>query len=444
MREKTMREAVMQQTAMWEGVMPGRARRIGMPRGLVRANVACGAAAVGLLTLGLLAGRVTASAPAVEAPAVTANTSEDAHPDAPTDAPVKPSPHEPGPIRLPRTGVVESLHEGDDAFHAKGQPLPSPRFSDNGNGTVTDLFTGLVWLKDLAEVATPLTWEEALRTCNTLAAGKAGLSDGSQPGDWRLPNINELLSLIDYAHTDPALTPGHPCRHVSADVHWTSTTRLDSPKLKYAEPVTNAARTVDLQRGASRHLEKTATARVWPVRSRRQGDPALPAEPAAPVPRTGQTRSYAAGDDGDHQEGRPWPVPRFVDNDDGTVTDRLTGLVWLGSNKLAGAGKYEIALQKCNELASGKAGLSDGSKAGDWRLPNVRELLSLVDYSRRDPPLPAGHPFVKVDVQSHWTSTPLASRKAKNSGHRVGVRDGGSGASSYSGSDGVWPVRGGQ
>ena len=51
--------------------------------------------------------------------------------------------------------------------------------------------------------------------------------------------------------------------------------------------------------------------------------------PPAPVPKTGQTVSYATGDDGDLQKGVAWPDPRFTDNSDGTVTDNLTGLIWL-------------------------------------------------------------------------------------------------------------------
>ncbi len=46
------------------------------------------------------------------------------------------------------------------------------------------------------------------------------------------------------------------------------------------------------------------------------------------VPRTGQTISYAAGDDGDLQKEVAWPKPRFTDLGDGTVTDNLTGLIW--------------------------------------------------------------------------------------------------------------------
>jgi hypothetical protein len=49
----------------------------------------------------------------------------------------------------------------------------------------------------------------------------------------------------------------------------------------------------------------------------------------ARVPKTGQTSSWAAGDDGDLEKGVDWPSPRFVDNGNGTVTDNLTGLMWL-------------------------------------------------------------------------------------------------------------------
>jgi hypothetical protein len=49
----------------------------------------------------------------------------------------------------------------------------------------------------------------------------------------------------------------------------------------------------------------------------------------APVPRTGQTTSYAASDDGALQRGVVLPTPRFTDNSNGMITDNLTGLIWL-------------------------------------------------------------------------------------------------------------------
>jgi hypothetical protein len=51
--------------------------------------------------------------------------------------------------------------------------------------------------------------------------------------------------------------------------------------------------------------------------------------PLAPVPKTGQKTSYPPGDDGDLAKGVAWPNPRFTDNGDGTITDNLTGLIWL-------------------------------------------------------------------------------------------------------------------
>jgi len=129
------------------------------------------------------------------------------------------------------------------------------------------------------------------------------------------------------------------------------------------------------------------------------------------VEKSGQTTSYRTGDDGDEQAGVSWPNPRFTDNSDGTVTDNLTGLVWLKqANYIStggGTGKttWSDAVDFCKALASGTCGLSDGSSAGDWRLPNIKELQSLIDYSQSYPPLPSGHPFTSVQSYTYWSST---------------------------------------
>jgi hypothetical protein len=113
-----------------------------------------------------------------------------------------------------------------------------PRFTDNGNGTVTDNATHLIWLQNayctdsIAAVsnAPGTSWSNALTWSNTLASGVCGLSDGSTAGQWRLPNINELHSLIDYSRTWPALPSGHPFAHVDQPaVFWASTTLTLSP-----------------------------------------------------------------------------------------------------------------------------------------------------------------------------------------------------------------------
>ncbi len=126
----------------------------------------------------------------------------------------------------------------------------------------------------------------------------------------------------------------------------------------------------------------------------------------APLAKTGQMTSTQMGDDGDFQKGVVWPSPRFTDHHDGTVTDNLTGLMWIKAPHTlsgnAGQHTWSDAVVFCNELTH--AGHSD------WRLPNVRELLSLIDYDNYDPALPHDHPFT-IHFQSgywYWSSTSTA------------------------------------
>jgi hypothetical protein len=165
----------------------------------------------------------------------------------------------------------------------------------------------------------------------------------------------------------------------------------------------------------------------------------------APVEKTGQTTSYATGDDGDLEKGVTWPSPRFTDKGDGTVKDNLTGLVWLKDANCFGQRNWAMALTDCNTLNSGECGLSDGSAEGDWRLPNVRELHSLIDYSQEDPAMTSGHPFTNVwygePSSLYWSST----TDAGEAGTAWGVTMGGGGVDDPGKTDSghVWPVRSG-
>ncbi len=170
------------------------------------------------------------------------------------------------------------------------------------------------------------------------------------------------------------------------------------------------------------------------------------------IPKTGQTISYGSSDDGSLRKGVAWPIPRFTDNGDGTVTDNLTGLIWLKNANCFGSKKWADALTACNKLASGSCGLSDGSVAGDWRLPNVLELLSLIHYGFWGPPLPntlgdgqwtEGDPFSSVQVDAYWTSNNDNSPYAYKF---VVYLDVGVNVSGWYFNDDacVWAVRGGQ
>ena len=168
------------------------------------------------------------------------------------------------------------------------------------------------------------------------------------------------------------------------------------------------------------------------------------------VAKTGQTICYgefnsincaATGQDGELQKGAS-VSPRFTDNADGTVKDNLTGLIWLKQINCFGPLTWANALSASNTLASGACGLTDGSVAGTWRLPNVRELQSLVDYNTSDPPLPLGHPFSLLLLTTVWSSTTYA--ETTSLAWYLDLSDGYAIGASKTDVKAAWPVRGGQ
>ncbi|EDN69684.1 conserved hypothetical protein [Beggiatoa sp. PS] len=166
------------------------------------------------------------------------------------------------------------------------------------------------------------------------------------------------------------------------------------------------------------------------------------------LPKTGQTTSYAAGDDGDLQKGATLPTPRFTDNTDGTVTDNLTGLIWLKNANCFGEKNWMTAISDANGLASGSCGLSDGSSAGDWRLPNRIELTSLINLKYYYPALSnaagtgqwTAGAFSAVQAGYYWSSTTYASSTA--SAWRVVLYYGSVSSYGKTTTYYVWPVRG--
>lgn len=184
--------------------------------------------------------------------------------------------------------------------------------------------------------------------------------------------------------------------------------------------------------------------------------------PAA-VPRTGQTLCSdsggnqidcpGTGQDGDKLAGVASPTPRFVDNGNGTVTDKLTGLIWLKNANCFGLVNWQTALSDANGLKGDgtQCGLTDNSTAGQWRLPNVKELQSLINYGFFNPALSnavgnakwtEGNAFSGVQLANYWSSSSLV--RSPVSAWLGNLSDGYVDSGGKSSTFYVWPVRGGQ
>ena len=171
---------------------------------------------------------------------------------------------------------------------------------------------------------------------------------------------------------------------------------------------------------------------------------------SAHVPRTtANLCPCGAGDRDDSKlrRGVLWPFPRFTDKGNGTVKDNLTGLIWLKNANCFGTQNWDQALADANGLANGQCSLTDGSTALLWRLPNVRELLSLIDYSLSSPAIPSGTPFINVQSIApnarYWSSNVVVNNtpNAWNIDFDIGtVNRNQPKTSTYF----VWPVRGGE
>jgi quinol monooxygenase YgiN len=316
----------------------------------------------------------------------------------------------------------------------------SQRFRNNHDGTISDTETGLVWLEDANALGKEVSWGEALQIAGQICSGQYGLQDGSRGGDWRVPNVNELESLLDRSNkSGPAITPG-VFKNLSVANYWTSTSVSAFPVLAWYMAMAVGPPVFDL---------KINTMRIWPVRGRstrvtQTGLISCWDMMGSPIPCTG------SGQDADkaRASGLPLATPRFQVNvtsgtnaaPDGTVTDRTTGLTWLRNGEVFGTLNWQDAKNACKSLCHGQNGLSDGSRPGDWRLPDINELRSLEDYGEARPAIAKDHPFFNVRESLVWSSTEVASAPTLARFLYVGI-----GSCVWDHKSvlmGVWPVKG--
>jgi len=321
-------------------------------------------------------------------------------------------------ISLPKTGqticydasgsVIACTGTGQDGDLQEGVAWPSPRFTNNNNGTITDKLTGLMWTADgnapgpaHCTTEVPQTWTNALAYVACL-----NTNNYLEHNDWRLPNINELKSLVNSEVLSYNWLFDQGFSNVQGTEYWSSTSTNVS---NYS-----CAFYVDMYDDSVNSAVKTSAYVVWPVRTGQSGSVSLP--------KTGQTICYDAsgtvitctgtGQDGDLQEGVAWPSPRFTNNNDQTITDNLTGLMWAQNAETPGpAGCTPGGTYVWQDALTYVACLNTNNylKHNDWRLPNVDELRTLTNYGQLDSSVwLIAQGFSNVQANGYWSSTTSA------------------------------------
>lgn len=244
------------------------------------------------------------------------------------------------------TYLLSSLSQGD-AFYGQDANYfgNQPSYTNNGDGTITDNVTGLMWEQDMGE---KLTLEEA--------EAKAQNSNLGGYTDWRVPTLKELYSLILFT----GQVEGQKAVKMFIDTDY------------FNQPLGNTAigeREIDAQTWSSTvyvGLTMSSDITIFGVNfvdGRIKGYPKYKKQ-------TGSANTmYFRLVRGNSEYGKN----DFVDNGDGTVSDKATGLMWQKADDGI-ARNWEESLEYAQNL--------ELANYSDWRLPNAKELQSIVDYSR--------------------------------------------------------------
>jgi hypothetical protein len=285
--------------------------------------------------------------------------------------------------------LSNSAFYGQDAQYSRNEP----RYQDNSDGTITDLVTGLMWQK-----SADLNGDTVINYSDKLTYSKAlaGASKFSLAGynDWRLPTIKELYSLIMFSGKDPRVES----TTTNGLIPFINTQYFD---FAYGD-LDAGERIIDAQYATSTLYVSTTMGGSQTMfgvnfadgRIKGYGLQMLSGEKTFYV-------KYVRGNAG-------YGVNNFTDNGDTTITDNATGLMWM-KNDSRSAMNWEAALSYAENLEY--AGHSD------WRLPDAKELQTIVDYTRSPSttnsasinPLFNCTPIIneagEADYASYWTST---------------------------------------
>ncbi len=261
-------------------------------------------------------------------------------------------------ISCPKSG--ESFF-GQDAQHAGN----SPRYTDNGDGTITDHITGLMWQKSAdtdgngtIDADDKLTYDQASSDAGTLSLGGYN--------DWRLPTIKELYSLILFSGLDPSGLEGTETSGL--------TPFMDTAYFDFAYGDTSTGeRIIDAQYASATQYVSTTMNGNETMFGVNFADGRIKGYPTAAMPGQSEGKKffviYVRGNTGYGQNS-------YSDNGDGTISDSATGLMWERNDSGTGL-NWESSLAWVEQKnAENYLGYNN------WRLPNAKELQSIVDYTR--------------------------------------------------------------
>ena len=246
---------------------------------------------------------------------------------------------------------------GQDAAMEKS----SLSYRDNGDGTVNDLITGLVWQKS---PGAKVTWNEAVSGARTLRLGNSD--------DWRLPTIKELYSIMDFSGATPM--PAGPGGYGgNQGKPFLDTAYFD---FRYGD-VTAGERIIDAQFWSATEYTGYTMNGNDTVFGVNFADGRIKGYPKSLSGR-GENRMFVRYVRGNPEYGHN----DFISNYDGTVTDRATGLMWMQAD----SGYFNAGPNRDGRMdwaqALTWAGQVKVAGYSDWRLPNAKELQSIVDYTR--------------------------------------------------------------
>lgn len=269
-----------------------------------------------------------------------------------------------------KNSTINSAQQGEDFFGQDANYLGTPfSYTDNNDNTITDNNTGLLWEK--AHHRTRLSYYAAKTACEDLSLGGYD--------DWRLPNLKELFSLADFRGSQ--WKEGH---------FYLDGTVFD---FDYPDAVDDSdqfdTHTVQM-------MGQTWSSTLYT--GEHMNNPNMEAAfffnfldghiKQAPTSKTELFYRCVRGEDYGNNV--------FVNNDNGTVTDKATGLIWQQADDGTGR-NWQVSLAYCENL--------ELAGHDDWRLPNIKELQSIVDYSRHDPALDTTV-FTQTDTEGwFWSST---------------------------------------